>query len=250
MKKFEVNKIYKGDCVEIMKDFPEESVDLAFCDPPYNLEKAYNSHEDEMDRKAYLRWSEEWLSEYIRILKPKGSLVVVNLPEWAIEHAQFLNKKLFFHEWISWHALSVPRGKIMPAHYAILHYSKSKNLDLNPVPEPQPRKWCIRPECKRKQKKLEVKNPLTDIWNDIHRIKHAGKRDDHPCQLPVKLLERIIKFTTCNGDLVIDCMIGTGTTAIAAKRLGRDYIGIDIDGEYVEMSRDKLRNTESPLETF
>jgi len=251
MPKFKTNKIYQGDCIEIMRDFPDKSVDLAFCDPPYNLEKAYNSHEDNMDAEAYLIWCEKWIDEYIRLLKPKGSLVIVNIPKWAVEHAYFLNKKLYFREWIAWDAMSVPRGYMMPAHYAILHYSKSnEDLNLNPIPEPHPNEWCLRPDCKEKQKELDKDNPLSDIWTDIHRIKHSGKRDEHPCQLPEKLLRRIIKLLTNKNDLVIDCMVGTGTTAVVAKKLSRKYIGIEIDKEYAEITRKKLKRVNIPLDRF
>jgi len=236
------NRIYRGDAVELMAEFPDESFDLAFCDPPYNLEKAYNAHEDDMDREQYLAWCEEWLAEYVRLLKPEGSLVVVNIPEWALEHAHYLNRHLQFREWISWDAMSVPRGYMMPAHYAVLHYSKATgDLEVNDLPDPQPREWCLRPDCRERQRELTKRNPLTDVWTHIHRIKHEGQRDDHPCQLPLELLESLLALLTDPGDLVIDCMIGTGTTAVAAKRLGREYVGIDVDPSYVALARRKVR---------
>lgn len=251
MVKFETNKIYHGDCVKIMSEFPSESIDLAFCDPPYNLEKAYNSHEDDMDSHAYLRWCEKWMNEYIRLLRPNGSLIIVNIPEWALEHAHFLNHKLYFREWIAWNAMSVPRGYMMPAHYAILHYSKSKeDLNINKLAHPHPNTWCLRPDCKEKQQSIDNKNPISDIWTDIHRIKHSSQRDKHPCQLPPSLLERIIKLLTNENDIVIDCMVGTGTTAIVAKKLGRKYIGIDIDETYVNITRKKLKDITTPLNQF
>jgi len=83
---------------------------------------------------------------------------------------------------------------------------------------------------------------VSDVWTDIHRIRHSKRRDEHPCQLPVHLLERLILMTTDVGDTVLDPFIGTGTFAIAAKRLGRKYIGIDIDDKYVAISREKLED--------
>ena len=95
--------------------------------------------------------------------------------------------------------------------------------------------------------KKELMHPfgplVSDIWNDIHRIRHAKRRDEHPCQLPVPLLERIILMCTDEGDIVLDPFVGTGTTAIACKRLGRKYIGVDINKKYVEIARKKLENT-------
>lgn len=83
---------------------------------------------------------------------------------------------------------------------------------------------------------------ISDMWTDIHRIRHRKRRDEHPCQLPVHLLERLLLMTTDEGDIVLDPFIGTGTTAIAAKKLGRRFIGIDIDIEYVEMTNKKLED--------
>ena len=81
---------------------------------------------------------------------------------------------------------------------------------------------------------------LSDIWSDIHRIKHKRDRDAHPCQLPDKLMERIIKLTTRPGDVVFDPFCGAGTTAIAATKLGRKFVVTDVDADYVRITKDKL----------
>ena len=81
---------------------------------------------------------------------------------------------------------------------------------------------------------------VSDVWTDIHRIKHNKYCDEHLCQLPVHLLERIILMFTDEGDIVLDSFVGTGTTAIAAKRLGREYICFDIDETYVKITGKKL----------
>ena len=87
---------------------------------------------------------------------------------------------------------------------------------------------------------------VSDVWTNIHRIKHTKYRDEHPCQLPIHLLERIILMSTDEDDIVFDPFVGTGTTAIAAKRLGRSYIGFDIDKKYIEITRGKLER-EKPI---
>jgi len=85
-----------------------------------------------------------------------------------------------------------------------------------------------------------VKVELADIWSDIHRIKHKRDRDAHPCQLPEKLMARIIKLTTRPGDVVFDPFCGAGTTAIAATKLGRKFVVTDVDANYVRITNDKL----------
>ncbi len=84
------------------------------------------------------------------------------------------------------------------------------------------------------------KEQLTDIWKDVHRIKHKKDRDHHPCQLPTKLMERIIKLFSNEGDLAFDPFAGAGTTAIAAKVLNRKFIVTEIDQHYIDVSRKNI----------
>lgn len=240
-----INTVVQGNALEVLRQIPSESVDLVFADPPYNLDKAYLTYDDEKDKETYLAWCNAWLDEYVRILKPTGSLYILNLPRWGMHHVAYLNRRLYFQNWIVWDALSEPRGKIMPAHYALLFYTKHPTEFTFHYSEVSPidaRVYCLRTSCthRRKAQGDDLKEPLTDIWWDIHRIKHRRYRDYHPCQLPDGLLERIIRLSTDPGDIVLDALVGTGTTVVVAARLGRRYIGIDIDPAYVEMTRQKL----------
>jgi site-specific DNA-methyltransferase (adenine-specific) len=244
-----LNKIYRGDALKLLKNIPDNSIDLAFADPPYNLEKSYTYYNDKQRDKDYVEWCNSWLMEYVRVLKPNGSLYVVNLPKWGVYHAQFLNKFLFLQNWIVWDAVSEPRGKIMPAHYALLFYTKHPTeftFNYNELKEVDSPEFCLRLSCirNRKEKGVDPKVALTDIWWDIHRIKHKKDRDMHPCQLPVKLLERVILLSSNQGDIVLDALCGTGTTLLVARKLKRRYIGIDIDKMYVEIARKKIRELE------
>lgn len=240
----EVNKVEKADCIEYMQKLPDGCVDLAFADPPYNLDKAYTNYEDSRHDEVYLDWCEEWLYEYQRILKPGGSLFVVNLPKWSVKHKVFLDKYLIFQDWIAWDALSEPRGRLMPAHYSILHYTKDNDYYYNERQAKQMSSdYCFRASCIRKRYENSINDfePLSNVWWDVPRIKHKKFRDLHPCQLPDKLMERLINIYSRPGNLVFDAFCGAGTTAIAAKKLGRDYLTIDIDRLYVELTKDKLR---------
>ncbi len=244
------NVIHQGDSLEILRKYPDESIDLVFADPPYNLDKRYTVYDDEQADHRYIEWCNAWLSEYTRILKPTGSLFVLNLPRWALYHADFLNRNLYFQNWIVWDALSEPRGKVLPAHYALLFYTKHPTdftFNYEAVSPVDARYYCLRASCirTRKQKEDDDKVKLNDIWWDIHRIKHRRDRDYHPCQLPRVLMDRIIRLTTNPGDVVLDAFGGTGTTPIAALELGRRYVAIDLDPNYVEMMRDKIAQIEN-----
>lgn len=242
-----VDIIHSGNALEVLAKYPDNSIDLVFADPPYNLRKDYGAYEDRAEEREYIEWCNAWLSEYVRILKPTGSLYVLNLPRWAMHHAAFLNQRLHFRNWIVWSALSEPRGKLMPAHYGLLLYTRhAANFTFNyeEVGSIDAREYCLRPSCVRARKKSgdDDKEPLTDIWRDIHRIKHRKDRDWHPCQLPDAFMDRIIRLSSNPGDIVLDALCGVGTTPVIAAGLGRRYVGIEIDESYVAITEEKLRS--------
>ncbi len=254
----ETNHVYEGDCVSFLKRVkelnPRGAFDLAFADPPYNLEKNYGHYDDGLADQHYLDWCNAWLAGMADNLKPGGSLLVLNLPKWALHHAAFLSTRLEFRHWIVWDALSDPRGKIMPAHYALLWFTKpgakpvcnyapiGSRARPDLVQPPDAPKYCLRAACIRNRKALgqDEKMELTDVWWDVHRIKHKRDRDAHPCQLPEKLMDRIIKLATRPGDVVFDPFGGAGTTAIAAERLGRKFVTTEVDPHYVCITNEKL----------
>lgn len=246
-----INQILQGDCLELFSEIPDESVDVTFADPPFNLKKKYNSYRDSLEFQHYLDWCEKWIGEMVRITKPTGSIFVHNIPRWLIYYAAFLNEKADFKHWISWDAPTAPMGKsLQPAHYGILFYAK--NSKKNKYFEIRsPHKRCRRcgyllKDYGGKKASLHPFGPLaSDVWTDIHRVRHNKYRDDHPCQLPIHLLERLILMSSDEGDIILDPFNGTGTTAIAAKRLGRNYIGFEIDNNYVSITKDKLSHEES-----
>ncbi len=240
-----VNRIINGDAIEVMKQIPGDSIDMTFADPPFNLKKSYEHYEDDKETREYLAWCEEWLYQMVRVSKPTGSIFVHNIPKWLTYFSSYLNDMAYFKHWIAWDAMGAPLGKtILPNHYGILWYVKSKDFKFYDLRSPH--RYCR--ECNALLKDYGGKKHLahsfgtlmSDVWTDIYRIRHSKRRDQHPCQLPVHLLERLILMVTDEGDIILDPFIGTGTTAIAAKRLGRSYIGIDIDPGYVKMSEEKL----------
>jgi len=110
----------------------------------------------------------------------------------------------------------------------------------------QEKRSCLQKNYGGKKSMLHPFGPLvSDVWTDIHRIKHNKFRDEHPCQLPIHLLERIILMSSDEGDIILDPFSGTGTTALAAKRLGRQYIGFELDENYVKITRQKLDQEKS-----
>jgi site-specific DNA-methyltransferase (adenine-specific) len=247
-----INKIVQGDCLEIMRKIPDNSVDVTFADPPFNLKKKYSSYYDKREVEEYLAWSKEWLTEMVRITKPSGSIFVHNIPKWLIYFGHYLNEIAIFRHWIAWDAIGSPLGKtLLPSHYGILYYVKSDNFKFYSIRMLHKRcRNChyILQDYGGKKSQMHPFGPLvSDVWTDIHRIRHKKRRDKHPCQLPIPLIERLLLFSSDEGDIVFDPFVGTGTTAIAAKRLGRRFIGIDIDPNYVEIANKKLEETEPTM---
>jgi site-specific DNA-methyltransferase (adenine-specific) len=241
-----INQIIQGDCLEVMKNIPDNSVDITFADPPFNLKKRYNGYKDNKEFNTYLAWCKQWIHEMVRITKPTGSIFVHNIPKWLTYYSSFLNNSTYFKHWITWDAPSAPMGKtLQPSHYGILYYVKDiKKRKFYEIRYPHKRcRKCgyLLKDYGGKKASLHPFGPLvSDVWTDIHRIKHNKYRDEHPCQLPIHLLERIILMSTDENDIVLDPFVGTGTTVIAAKRLGRRFIGIDIDETYVNITKNKL----------
>ena len=245
-----INTIRQGDCLALFKGIPDDSVDITFADPPFNLGKNYTSYEDSVEFEEYLNWCEMWISEMVRVTKPTGSIFVHNIPRWLTYYSGFLNEVADFKHWISWDAPTAPMGKsLQPAHYGVLYYAKdAKQNKYYEIRYPHKRcRKCgyLLKDYGGKKAGLHPFGPLvSDVWTDIHRIKHNKYRDEHPCQLPIHLLERIILMSTDEGDIVLDPFVGTGTTAIAAKKLGRKYICFDIDEMYTEITEKKLSQEE------
>ena len=246
-----INKITQGDCLDLLKQIPDNSVDMTFADPPFNLKKGYNSYKDNLKLQEYLNWCEQWINEMVRVTKETGSIFVHNIPKWLTFYSGFLNKIADFKHWISWDAPTAPMGKtLQPSHYGVLFYVKDiKQFKFYEIryPHKRTRKTNIlAKDYGGKKKILHPFGPLvSDVWTDIHRVKHNKFRDEHPCQLPIHLLERIILMSTDEGDIVLDPFNGTGTTAIASKRLGRQYIGFDIDANYIHITENKLMQEQS-----
>jgi len=258
-----LNRLHRAPCLDVLRRIPSASVDLAFADPPFNLTKSYEGYKDDMAERDYLGWCKRWLVEYERVLKPGGALFVLNLPKWAVGLADFLlrSSSMYMQNWIVWNALPEPKGVLMPAHYALLHFTKGQRaarfnycsmeqgwqpFDEAVFPPDRPdvceRRACVR---RRRASTQTWRGELTDIWYDIHRerrpIKKTADEKAHPCATPERLLDRIIRLASNPGDIVLDAFAGTGTSALVAERLNRRFIAIEQADEYLHVADRRMR---------
>ena len=223
--------ILTGDCLGLLPQIPDGSVDLIFLDPPYNLDKPYASYTDDMAVEEYFTWCDTWLEQCVRVLRPGGSLIIINIPLGSIRHALYLDQRLTFQNWIAWDALSQPRGYIMPAHYPLIWYTKGEPTAeewpsgfVLPIPTGEetstvlarPDGLCLRPACITKRAGQYHGGRLSDLWTDIFRVLHTSQRYDHPCILPPKIMHRVIAIFDPLGGIVLDPFNGVGTTTLAA----------------------------------
>ncbi|MBC8400672.1 MAG: site-specific DNA-methyltransferase [Candidatus Marinimicrobia bacterium] len=264
------NRLINGDCLEQLRDIPDNSIDFVFTDPPYNLGKKYSGYSDDLQIKKYFNWCDQWIAELARVLKPGRTLTLLNIPIWSIRHFLFIETVLQFQNWIVWDALSFPVRLIMPAHYTILAFSKGDSRELpgligesgqTSVPnaplafeslKPLAESYCLRSSCVKHRQMMQVDDhtAITDLWWDIHRLKHNSRRVDHPTQLPPHLMYRLISIFTKANEIVLDCFNGSGTTTLTAHQLGRQYIGIEKSEKYFRITQKRHKEIIQGLDPF
>ncbi len=233
-----VNQIICGDNLSIMRAMPAQCIDLFVTSPPYNLKNStgngmkdgrggkwanaalvngYTDHDDAMPHEDYVAWQRECLTEMMRLLKNDGAI--------------FYN-----HKWRVQGGLLQDRSDIMkgfPVRQIII-WRRKGGINFNPgyyLPTYEVIYLITKPFFKLAPKA----NAHGDVWEFTQEMGNA-----HPAPFPEKLIERIISST--ESELIMDPFMGSGTTAVVAKALGRQYIGVDISAEYCMMAEERLGN--------
>ena len=227
------------DCVELLHNLPDNSIQLIVCDPPYNLNIA------EWDEyKNYIEWASTWLSEVPRVLKESGSIVIFGGFQFQSDYGGDLLEIMHFirHNislrlvnliiWYYKNGMGAHRF-FSNRHEELVWYAKTKrytfNLDAVRIPYDEATKKAYKKDKRLKSESIDKgKNP-TNVW-DISRLNGNSKeRVGHETQKPVVLIERIIKALSSPGDLVMDFFAGSGSTSVASILSGRNSIASDID---------------------
>lgn len=225
--------LYRDDCLKIMKEIKTGSVDCIFADPPFNLEKDYNT--GFVDKKEnYTEWCNSWIKEGSRILADGGAFFIYCMPSIAVHLVSTLNDCLEFRHWI---ALTMkgtfPRGnKLYPAHYSLLYYTKGKPKTFNHLRVPiQICRHC-HGEVKDYGGHRKMLNPLglnlTDFWEDTSPNRHAKyKVRPGVNELKITIPERAILMSTNENDIVMDPFGGGGSTYQICELNKRRWIGVE-----------------------
>ena len=259
-----------GDCLKKIQDLDDRSVDLAFCDPPFNVNYEYDKYQDNKKPEHYLEWCELWMAEVYRTLKQYGSFWLAIGDEYVSE-LDVLAKKLGFYKrsHVLWYyTFGVACSKnFSRSHTHLLYYTKTKskftfNAGDKSVRVPSARQlvyndargnpdgklpdntWVLSPfdlaKAFTSQEDTWLVSRVAGTFGERQERGTYGKTRGCP-QMPVEILNRIVLACSNPGDLVLDPFLGTGTTGEAAIRHGRNFVGFDISNAYVKRVRERLR---------
>lgn len=255
-KKFKIppisNRIICGDCIKSMQQLPDAHFDMIFADPPYNLQlkddlhRPDNSKVDAVDAvwdkfanfADYDAFSKAWLTEARRLLKPNGTIWVIGSYHNIYRLGTLLQDNDFWIlndvVWRKSNPMPNFRGKrLTNAHETLIWAARSEKS-----------KYCFNYEAlKALNEGIQMRSDwILPICSGHERLKNKTGEKAHPTQKPESLLHRIIVGATNPGDLILDPFFGTGTTGAVAKKLGRKYIGIERETEYVKIAEERLAN--------
>jgi len=242
-----INKIINGDCLNVMKQIPDNSIDAVITSPPYNLNMNYDKYKDNKDFNEYVLFMTSVLEEIKRIVK-SGGRVIINLAPangvyfpshhiisnvminlGFIWKAEFIwNKNNYACAYTTWGSWKSPSSPYIKTTYEYINVyckdtlkkeGKKENIDIT---EEEFKKWT---------------NGLWNVTPEINMKKYG-----HPAMFPEEIPKRLMKLFTYKDDIILDPFCGAGTTCLVAKKLGRKYIGIDISEKYCEIAEKRIKN--------
>lgn len=239
-----INKIVNGDCLEVMRNMPDNSLDLVITSPPYNLKNStgngmkdgrggkwagaalvngYSHHDDNMPHEEYADWQHSCLKEMFRLIKDDGAIFYNH--KWRVQNGllqdrQDIIRDLPVRQIIIWKrkgGINFNQGYFLPT-YEVIYL----------IPKPQ---FKLAPKA----------NAFGDVWEFKQEMKN-----EHPAPFPTALIDRIVSSTTAK--IILDPFMGSGTTAVVAMGNGRSYIGIDISPDYCKMAEHRIEKNKKQSE--
>ena len=249
--------IFAADAKEFMADLQEGSADIVFLDPPFNLGKRYGNRpasSDQLGEQEYVDLLQTVVRESVRVLRPGGALYAYHLPVWALRIAAMLEGVLDFCHWI---AISMKGsypydGRLYPAHYALLHYSKGEpRVFRRPKIPPATCRHCsglVKDYGGYLDHVREGLN-LSDVWDDLSPVRHRRNKNRPGNELPVELLRRVMAISGEESRLLVDPFAGAGTSLVAAREVGMEFVACDREAECCDVMVERLGSVR-PLEEF
>ena len=254
------NRLFKADCIDIIHKMPKGSIDLIYMDPPFNSGKNYGEFNDKWESMArYTSFLRERIAILRSLLKSTGSFYLHCDPSAShyikVMLDQIFGIKNFRNEIIwSYRRWNIANKDFARTHDVILRYSKDKEWTWNQQYEKlAPSTLKAHGTGKRITKGSKAFQTgeeslgacMRDVWSLPVIASQSKERTGYPTQKPLKLLGRIIKASSNEGDIVLDPMCGSGTTLVAAKKLGRKYLGIDINPQALTIASNRLNKVQT-----
>lgn len=242
-------KLYCGDSNDIiptLKINPKD-INLMLTDPPYNIGYKYNSYKDNLSWKEYYDWQFNALKEVKRVLKKDGSILWLNYPEQAAIIWARLMSVYKPVKWINWIYHQHTGGKpLRKASRAWLWMSKN---DFPYMGDDALRGEYQNPTDKRVRERIKLGlKPIDYDWWEYddtwmcEQVKNVNKdKTEHPCQLPIEMIARLVSAACPEGGKVLDIYMGSGTTGVACAQSGRAFIGIEKDEKYFEIALNRIK---------
>lgn len=250
---FSDGALFTGDSIEWMKTINDESIDMVFADPPYNIKKA--DWDDFGSQERYIEWSMRWIEQVSRILKPTGSLYVCGFSEILADLKHPSMRYFSSCRWLVWfYRNKANLGKDWGrSHESILHLRKKDfgHINYDDVRIPYGKhtlKYPDHPQADSSQYGRKgshwTPNPLGAKPKDVVEIPTTcngmNEKTPHPTQKPEELLRKLILASSSEGDLVLDPFSGSGTTAVVASQLHRQWLACDENPEYNQWATQRL----------
>ena len=243
-----VNRVYCEDALAGLARIPDGSVDLILTDPPYNLGKDYGNASDQQSVADYLRWTEAWIDAALPKLKANGSLYIFLTWRYSPEIFVMLKQRMAMMNEIIWDRRVPSMGgsvrSFSSVHDTIGFFVKRKDyyfdLDAVRIAYDAATKKARSRSIFIGAKWLEVGYNPKDLWSVSRLHKEHPERADHPTQKPLEIIERMVKASCPPGGVVLDLFMGSGTTALAAKRCGRDFVGFELNPDYCAIIEQRL----------
>lgn len=242
------NRVFCEDALAGLARIPDGSVDLILTDPPYNLGKDYGNASDQQSAEAYLAWTEQWVDKALPKLKPNGSLYIFLTWRFAPEIFVMLKQRMTMMNEIIWDRRVPSMGgsvrSFTSVHDTIGFFVNRKDyyfdLDAVRIPYDAETKKARSRSIFVGAKWLELGYNPKDLWSVSRLHREHPEREDHPTQKPLEIIERMVKASCPPNGVVLDLFMGSGTTAVAAKRCGRNFVGFELNPAYCELIERRL----------
>jgi len=249
------NRIFCEDALAGMARIPDGAIDLIIADPPYGLGKDYGNDSDKLGASAYLRWMEQWIDATLPKLKPNGSLYVFLTWRYSPEVFVMLKQRMTMVNEIIWDRRVPSMGggtrSYTSVHDTIGFFVKQKgyyfDLDAIRIPYDAETKKARSRSIFVGAKWLEMGYNPKDVWSVSRLHREHPERADHPTQKPLEIVERMVRASCPPDGIILDPFMGVGTTAVAAQRCGRQFVGFELNPAYCEIITRRLLAPEGQL---